>query len=161
MDLLVYFLYELKQKALTTYNLKFKTALNINLKGYRLIGQCVKKGRKSYLIRLHGKLLNEFKQEYIKDVLTHEFAHAVQMELFTKTKPHGKEWKSIMETLSGKAYKKSNINYCLPKNRTLKTYLYKCACSQHSITSIRHNKITRGIMTYKCKKCGQIIQPAF
>ncbi|MDR2080637.1 MAG: SprT-like domain-containing protein [Campylobacteraceae bacterium] len=160
MDLIVYFLNELKQKALIKYNLKIKTVIKINLKGSRLIGQCVKEGKKSYIIRLHAKLLNEFKQTYIKDVLTHEFAHAVQMELFLKSKPHGREWKSIVENLSGAPYKKSNIDYRLRNSRTMKTYLYTCACGEHHITAVRHNKITRNIMIYKCKKCKEVIKLA-
>ncbi|MDR2789835.1 MAG: SprT-like domain-containing protein [Campylobacteraceae bacterium] len=156
--MLVYFLNKLKQKTLTAYNLRLETVININLKGCRLIGQCIKKGRKKYLIRLHGKLLKEFKQEYIKDVLTHEFAHAVQMELFAKSKPHGKEWKGIVEKLNGAPFKKSNINYQLNKGRAMKTYLYKCACGEHHISAVRHNKITRNIMIYRCKKCGEIIK---
>ncbi|MDR3347445.1 MAG: SprT-like domain-containing protein [Helicobacteraceae bacterium] len=158
MDLLVYFLNNLKQKTLKIYNLKLETAIKINLKGYRLIGQCVKISRKSYLIRLHANLLSEFKHEYIKDVLTHEFAHAVQMELFPKSKPHGAEWKSVMENLSGAPYKKLTLNYRLQKSKTFKTYLYACTCQKHLLTSIRHNKITRGIMIYKCKKCGEILK---
>jgi SprT protein len=160
MDLLVYFLNELKRKAFIKYNLKLKTDVKINLKGSRLIGQCIKEGRKSYLIRLHIKLLREFGQKYIKDVLTHEFAHAVQMELFAKSKPHGREWKSVMESLSGAPYKKSNINYSLKNDRIFKTYRYKCDCQEHLITSIRHNKIIRGSSVYKCKKCGQILELA-
>ncbi|MDR1614497.1 MAG: SprT-like domain-containing protein [Campylobacteraceae bacterium] len=142
------------------YNIQFQTAININLKGCHLIGQCIKKGRKNYLIRLHARLLREFKQEYIKDVLTHEFAHAIQMELFPKSKPHGREWKNIIENLNGKPYKKTVIDYRLKKSRTVKTYLYKCACSEHRITAVRHNKIIRNTMIYRCKKCGQILKPA-
>jgi SprT protein len=158
MDLLVYFLNDLRQKALVKYNLKIKTAVKINLKGSRLIGQCIKEGRKSYIIRLHAKLLKNYRARYIKDVLTHEFAHAVQMELFNKSRPHGREWKSVMEGLSGVLYKKTNIDYCLKNDRTLKTYRYRCSCQEHFITSIRHNKIIRGDSIYKCKKCGQILK---
>ncbi|MDR0762140.1 MAG: SprT-like domain-containing protein, partial [Campylobacteraceae bacterium] len=155
MDLIVYFLNDLKQKALVKYNLKIKTTIKINLKGSRLIGQCVKEDKKSYIIRLHAELLKRFREHYIKDVLTHEFAHAVQMELFIKSKPHGREWKSIMESLNGVPYKKSNINYRLKNSRTFKTYRYKCACCEHIITSIRHNKIIRGESIYRCKKCKE------
>jgi SprT protein len=158
MDLIVYFLNELKQKAFIKYNLKIKIIIKINLKGSRLIGQCVKEGRKSYIIRLHAELLEKFRELYIKDVLTHEFAHAIQMELFAKSKPHGREWKSIMESLSGTPYKKSNINYHLKNSRILKTYHYRCDCREYLITSIRHNKIIRNIMIYRCKKCGEMIK---
>ncbi|MDR1007755.1 MAG: SprT-like domain-containing protein [Campylobacteraceae bacterium] len=158
MDLIVYFLNELRQKALIKYNLGIKTVIKVNLKGSRLIGQCVKDGKKSYIIRLHTELLKKFRERYIKDVLTHEFAHAVQMELFAKSKPHGREWKSIMESLNDAPYKKSNIDYCLKNGRALKTYRYKCDCHEYLITSIRHNKIVYGTSIYKCKKCGQVLK---
>jgi SprT protein len=148
----------LKQKAIVRYNLKINTIIKVNLKGSRLIGQCVKEGKKSYVIRLHAELLRKFRMQYVKDVLTHEFAHAVQMELFAKSKPHGQEWKSVMENLSGVPYQKSNVDYRLKNSRTFKTYLYKCDCREYLITSIRHNKIIRGVSIYKCKKCGQVLR---
>ncbi|MDR2341828.1 MAG: SprT-like domain-containing protein [Campylobacteraceae bacterium] len=159
MDFLSYFLNSLKQKADLHYGLSLNIELSFNLKGYRLIGQCKKLSSKNYLIRLHAKLLKEFDKIYIKDVLTHEFAHAVQMELFTKSKPHQKEWKSIMETLNGVKYSaKEKVSYNLTKNTKCKTYLYVCSCCKHQLSATRHKRAAKGTMVYLCKKCNGVLK---
>jgi SprT protein len=159
MDFLTYFLHKLKQKAFLNYNLSLNIKLVFDLKGFRLIGQCKKISSKNYLIRLHAKLLDEFKAVYVKDVLTHEFAHAIQMELFAKSKPHSLEWKNIMETLSGVKYtKRDKVSYNLVKNRKYTTYLYRCPCSEHKLTSIRHKRVAKNMTVYVCKKCSGILK---
>ncbi|MDR3178376.1 MAG: SprT-like domain-containing protein [Campylobacteraceae bacterium] len=159
MDFLAYFLYRLKQKASFRYGLTLNIELSFDLKGYRLIGQCKKLSSKNYLIRLHAKLLREFSKVYIKDVLTHEFAHAVQMELFAKSKPHSEEWKNIMEVLSGVKYsKRDKVSYNLTKNTKRETYLYLCSCSEHELSSIRHKRVLKNTMVYVCKKCGGMLK---
>jgi SprT protein len=156
MDLTIdIFLQKLLKQTEKLYDLKLNITIKTDLKGYRLIGQCKKISAKNYIIRLHKKLLEEFKERYLDDVLTHEFAHAVQMELYKKNKPHSKEWKSVVEALSGVQYnRRENINYNLKKNRRYKTYLYECSCGEHNLSAIRHNRVVKNIMLYKCKKCG-------
>ncbi|MDR1460218.1 MAG: SprT-like domain-containing protein [Campylobacteraceae bacterium] len=152
-------MHRLKQKTILYYGLSFNIELTFDLKGFRLIGQCKKLSSKNYLIRLHAKLLKEFNKIYIKDVLTHEFAHAVQMELFTKTKPHSKEWKKIVEILSGVKYaKRDKVRYNLAKNKECKTYLYMCSCSEHQLTSIRHKRVVKNTAVYMCKKCNKVLR---
>jgi SprT protein len=159
MDFLAYFLDSLKRKANSYYGLSLNIELAFNLKGFRLIGQCKKLSRKNYLIRLHVKLLKEFNKVYIKDVLTHEFAHAVQMELFAKTKPHSKEWKNIMEILSGVPYaKRDKVRYNLTKSKERKTYLYMCSCGEHQLTSIRHKRVVKNTSVYMCRKCNEVLR---
>ncbi|MDR0579481.1 MAG: SprT-like domain-containing protein [Campylobacteraceae bacterium] len=159
MDFLSYFLNRLKQKTNLYYGLSLNIELSFNLKGYRLIGQCKRLSSKNYLIRLHAKLLKEFDKIYIKDVLTHEFAHAVQMELFAKSKPHQKEWKSIMETLSGVKYSaKEKVSYSLTRNTKCKTYHYACSCCEHQLSTIRHKRAAKGMIVYVCKKCNGVLK---
>ncbi|MDR1554730.1 MAG: SprT-like domain-containing protein [Campylobacteraceae bacterium] len=159
MDFLSCFLGRLKQKANFHYGLSLSIELAFDLKGFRLIGQCKKLSSKNYLIRLHAKLLHEFNKIYIKDVLTHEFAHAVQMELFSKSKPHSKEWKHIVEILSGVQYaKRYKASYNLTNNRKYKTYPYSCSCREYQLTSVRHNKVIKNMMVYVCKKCNEILK---
>jgi len=144
----------LLKKASALYNLELNITILTDLSGNRLIGQCKKISKKTYIIRLHKTLLEEFGQSYLDDVLTHEFAHAVQMELFKNNKPHSREWKGIVEALSGEKYGTHKINYNPAKSKTYKTYLYKCHCGEHKLTSIRHNRAVKKRMVYVCKKCG-------
>ncbi|MDR0407382.1 MAG: SprT-like domain-containing protein [Campylobacteraceae bacterium] len=158
MDFLAYFLDKLKQKASFYYGLSLKIELSFDLKGCRLIGQCKKLSSKNYLIRLHAKLLKEFNKIYIKDVLTHEFAHAIQMELFVKSKPHSKEWKNIVEVLSGVEYAKiDKVHYNLADKKR-ETYPYACSCSKYHLTSVRHKKVAKKRAVYMCKKCSGVLR---
>ncbi len=82
----------LQKKSLALFGFNLHVTLSFDLKGTKVIGQCKQLTKQTYLIRLHKPLLEHYKQIYLNDVLTHEFAHAVQM--FTcksKVKPHGKE----------------------------------------------------------------------
>ena len=141
----------------------YKLSLNIkfltNLKGCRIIGQCKKVAKNSYIIRLHTKLLEEFGQEYLDDVLTHELAHAVQMEIYPKSKPHSREWKNIVETLSQKKYStKNKIDYRLNEfSKNKKKFVYICKCMEHHVSSIIHKRISQKRYFYNCKKCKEVL----
>lgn len=149
----------LKQKAKTDFNLELDIELSCDLKGTRTIGQCKKLSSNSYLIRLHKPLLEHYQETYIKDVLYHEFAHAVQMSLYKhRVLPHGKEWKDILQTLHDLNYK--NIvkpEYkkliLISKKRNYEIFNYTCKCGiLHKLTSIRERRIRRGYV-YLCKTC--------
>lgn len=149
----------LNEKIKEHYKLSLNIAFLVNLKGYRIIGQCKKLSKNNYIIRLHVKLLERFGQTYLNDVLTHELAHAVQMELYPKSKPHSHEWKSVVEFLSGIRYSpKNKIDYGLnelSKNR--KKFIYTCKCMEHHVSSVIHKRISQKSHFYNCKKCKEIL----
>ncbi|MFV0482285.1 MAG: SprT-like domain-containing protein [Campylobacteraceae bacterium] len=149
----------LEEKVKLHFNLSLNITFRVDLKGYRLIGQCKKLSKNSYMIRLHVKLLEKFREVYLHDVLTHELAHAVQMELYPKSKPHSFEWKSILQTLCGKKYStKNKITYVLPQTNINRfPFVYTCNCQNHFLSGVRHNKIVRYKYTYTCKKCKSIL----
>ncbi len=135
------------------FGLKLHIKLSFDLKGTCTIGQC-KKLKNLYHIRLHDRLLNQYRQIYLDDVLTHEVAHAVQMEIYDyKVMPHGKEWRLIMSKLENSPYnpKKRPKYEMLQKQR--KRFSYTCECKTlHLLSQTRHNRIKKGTR-YMCKKC--------
>jgi predicted SprT family Zn-dependent metalloprotease len=96
-------------------------------------------------------------------------------------KPHGREWKSIASLLGAnpkatahvgseqkEEVKKSmeyyNRNQILVDGKKMNTrkkvrHLYLCGCREHWMTTISHNKISRG-KVYACKKCSKTISYA-
>ncbi len=153
------FLQGLEQKALQTFGITLHIQLNYDLKGTRTIGQCKQLSTSTYLIRLHKPLLDAYKELYLNDVLTHEYAHALQMELYKhKVKPHGIEWKRILCKLHDAEYK--NIQkpryeklHELSMARKYRYFDYTCACEKkHKLSSIRHKRIQYG-QVYLCKSC--------
>lgn len=155
----------LNKKVKNLFGLKLNFSLKFDLSGTCTIGQCKKLAKNSYLIRLHSPLLELYRFTYLDDVLTHEVAHAVQIEIYNhKVKPHGIEWKNIMEKLENKAYQpKLRPKYKklkeITKPKIYKRYAYTCKCKRlHYLSSIRHNRIKKGTI-YLCRYCKSSLIP--
>ncbi len=153
------FLQGLQQKALQIFGLSLSIELSYDLKGIRTIGQCKKISPSKYLIRLHKPLLYAYGTTYLNDVLTHEYAHALQMELYkAKIKPHGTEWKNILCKLHNCTYEQIlKPNYEKLKElsvaRKYSYFNYTCSCGKkHKLSSIRHKRMQKG-QVYLCRAC--------
>lgn len=149
----------LNKRVKNLFGLELSLLIKFDLKGTCTIGQCKKLEKNSYLIRLHDPLLQHYKSIYLDDVLTHEVAHAVQMQLYNhKVKPHGIEWISIIQKLENRDYnpklrpKYEKLKELIePKN--YRRYAYTCSCNkEHFLSSIRHNRAKNGTI-YLCKWC--------
>lgn len=103
------------------------------------------------LINLNRDLIQQYPDEMINNILCHEVAHHITYKLYGgRVKPHGKEWKEICGSIGGVP----EIYHSLPttKVKKFKRYRYICECGEHLLTSIRHNRIQKGV-AYFCKKC--------
>lgn len=133
----------------------------------RLGGQAVVK-KHTYKMRLHPAALLKYKDQYINDIVVHEYAHLVQLKLYPNSKPHGREWKQIMRFLGADPNRchKFNLDKALEEfgagkqsqRRKRKTFTYKCNCNEYQLSSIRHNRVVSGKQTYFCKKCKQTLE---
>jgi SprT protein len=107
-------------------------------------------------LRFNLDLYRHNEKEFHDHTIPHEVAHYIQHEVYgygKNIKPHGKEWKYVMQTVLGvKATRCHSMDISVSKTR--KTFDYKCGCQTYQLTSIRHNKIRKGT-TYSCKKCRQ------
>jgi len=113
-------------------------------------------------IHLNEKLLDEFGELYIKDIVIHEFVHAVVNTLFPsrynrgkKVMPHCKEFKSICILLGIPPKATTNVfnnSTSMKKQRTKNRIDYSCNCMTHSLTTYKHNKIQRGCV-FTCRLC--------
>jgi SprT protein len=107
------------------------------------------------VIRYNPILLQHNRHAFLSQTLPHEVAHLVARSLHGKSiRPHGLEWKAIMhffgaDTLRCHSYATENIPV-----RRLRRFPYACGCRQHQLTSIRHNRIQKGL-TYRCRQCGE------
>lgn len=119
-----------------------------------------------HLIELNPKLLNEYGHEYIENVFVHEYAHAVVETFygpcfennFKKPRPHGKEFKEVCRWfgIDGSATSSLfNNSKTMKKRRSTKRWLYACGCQDFKLSTLRHNKMTKGIAKYSCKKCKE------
>lgn len=102
-------------------------------------------------IRLNPVLLLENQQQFIDQVIPHELAHLLVWHHFGQVRPHGKEWKWMMETvLNAPALRTHQFALC-SLDRQL--FHYQCNCQLHWLTLRRHNKVLRGA-EYRCLHCG-------
>lgn len=102
-------------------------------------------------LRFNPVLLRENSQAFITEVVPHEVCHLLCFQLFGKTKPHGKEWQSLMLQVF-----KVNPNTTHNFNTTSvvgKEIEYRCACGPIRLSIRRHNKVLRGESRYICKRC--------
>lgn len=118
-----------------------------------------------HIIRLNPALLNELKQPYIDDVLVHEVCHALVKHNYgrinsmgKKIMPHGKEFKYFCRVLNIDTGATTNVasgsKAMKASGRNTKRHTYSCKCSEHQLSTTRHNKIQRGTASYSCRKCN-------
>lgn len=124
---------------------------------YQLTGQ---KAGVAYLqrneIRLNRTLLLENPIDFIQQVVPHELAHIIVFQQFGHVKPHGKEWKFVMENIFQQP---AHIYHQFDLSNVRKnTFTYQCACQTHHLSATRHNKIQQKGAQYFCRQCKQTLQ---
>ena len=150
------------KQATTLFNIKH-TAVDIvfNLKGraagmYRVQRKIIHHKRE---IRYNPFIFSKYFDDNFKTTIPHEVAHYVSDLIYglRTIKPHGKEWKEIMQAFGADAAVTANYDLSgIPqKNRTLYTYL--CSCREHQIGAIRHNRIKQQQRKYICNSCKQTL----
>ena len=105
-------------------------------------------------LRFNPKLYRANQEPFLGEVVPHEVAHLLVYQLYgAGTKPHGKEWRTVMVQLFCLAPKVTHSFDLAPLNET--TVLYRCGCGEHPLSLRRHNKIVRGEASYRCRQCLQ------
>jgi len=129
-----------------------------DLKG-RTSGMFCVRGQRQW-IRFNPWIFAKYYQQSLSVTIPHEVAHYACYQLHGKArhiKPHGKEWKAIMNAFGVDASVTCQLDISdLPQKR-LNRHIYQCACRRHELTSIRHNRIQRGLAQYACPVCRETL----
>ncbi|MGX2965615.1 MULTISPECIES: SprT family zinc-dependent metalloprotease [Shewanella] len=108
-------------------------------------------------LRFNPVLLEQNLHTFTHEVVPHEICHLLCFQLHGKTRPHGKEWQSLMRRIYGLAPRTTHsMDISSVKPRTL---LYQCGCGVVELSIRRHNKVVRGQAKYQCRRCGQLLSP--
>jgi SprT protein len=110
------------------------------------------------VIRYNPILLQHNQQDFLTQTLPHEVAHLIARTLHGKAiRPHGHEWKTIMQFFGADSLRCHNYATENIPVKKLRRFAYACGCQQHQLTTIRHNRIKKGL-TYRCRQCGETLR---
>ncbi len=128
-------------------------------------------GRNAGMYRVQGKqrwirynpyIFSRYFNDSLATTVPHEVAHYIADCLYglKNIRPHGNEWKMVMQQFGVKAEVTGNYDLQGIPQRRQKRYSYQCGCRQHEISRVRHRRIIRKQARYYCKHCKQPIRIA-
>lgn len=108
------------------------------------------------VIRYNPYVFTKYFDDNFSETIPHEVAHYVTDILYglRSIKPHGAEWKSVMQVFGVAANRTANYDLSGLPVRKFQTFVYHCGCQNYELTSRRHNKILKGSGHYMCRDCG-------
>ncbi len=108
------------------------------------------------VIRYNPYIFSKYFDDNFSETIPHEVAHYVTDVLYglKKIRPHGNEWKSVMQVFGVAANRTANYDLTGLPQRNYQKFIYHCGCQNYALTSRRHNKMLRGAGHYLCRDCG-------
>jgi SprT protein len=111
------------------------------------------------IIRYSPALLLRHDDDFLRRTVPHETAHFLVYRLYRhRVRPHGPEWQAVMRHLGADPERCHDYDVAGLAARRTRYYLYHCDCNEHRLSSIRHNKVQRGV-GYSCRRCGGPLRP--
>ncbi len=110
-------------------------------------------------IRYNPWIFARYFDDSLAVTVPHEVAHYVTDCLYglSRVRPHGAEWQAVVHALGASA----RVTGCydlsgLPLRRQ-RRFAYRCGCSSHQLSTVRHNRVQRGEAMYLCRQCREAI----
>ena len=127
--------------------------VDFDLKG-RISGMYRRKNN-HHVIRYNPYIFAKYFEDSLKTTIPHEVAHYISDMMFKKCRPHGNEWREVMQAFGADASRTCDYDLEGIPVRVYQRHEYHCLCMTHEITSRRHNKIQNSSAHYHCKKCNE------
>lgn len=112
------------------------------------------------IIRYNALIFNKYFEENIQETVPHEVAHYIVDMQFgaKKVRPHGLEWRSIMQRFGANASRVAQYDLTGIPKRRYSTIAYQCDCQTHELGIRRHNKVIQGKTNYFCRHCRGLLK---
>ncbi|HYQ73001.1 MAG TPA: SprT-like domain-containing protein [Gammaproteobacteria bacterium] len=106
-------------------------------------------------IRYNPHLFSKYFSDNLANTVPHEVAHYVTDVLhgLRRVRPHGPEWRAVMRAFGAEPVATCRYDLDGIPVRRQRRFHYRCDCSTHSISSVRHNRIRDGRVRYHCRRC--------
>ncbi len=131
--------------------------IRFDLRG-QAAGQAIVPRKGPPVIRYNRQLLRENGEAFIARTVPHETAHIAAHFLHGRgIRPHGAEWRALMVLYGADPSRCHSYDTSRSTARRLRRFRYRCACREHQLTSIRHNRVRKG-MRYLCRECGEALR---
>ena len=113
------------------------------------------------MIELNAVYLQQAREAMLEETVAHELAHLLVFHLSPRRRqpPHGKLWRDIMQQWFGvKPERTHRFPTAGVRSRRQRRWAYRCACSAHELSTVRHHRVQRGTV-YLCRRCHEALQP--
>lgn len=126
--------------------------IRLDLRG-RAAGQAQWRPDGTPVLRFNRHFAQRHPADFLARTVAHEVAHLITVACFGRTPPHGHEWRRVMAYLGIDDAERCH-NYPLDpaEGRRQRRWTYRCDCSDHQLSTTRHNRIQNGAR-YHCRRC--------
>lgn len=111
--------------------------------------------RRQRHIRYNPYIFAKYFSDNLDNTVPHEAAHYLTDMLYGlgNIRPHGDEWRTVMQLLGAKPAVTCRYDLSGIPLRRQQRFSYRCACSMHAMSAVRHNRVLRGSGKYVCRQC--------
>lgn len=137
---------------------RLKPLLRFDLHG-QAAGQAIwQRGRQPQL-RFNLDIGRRHADDFVHQTVAHEVAHIVTYQCFGRTRPHGPEWRAVMQHFGIDRPRRCH-DYTVEgsQGRRQRRWRYECSCRTHRLSSTRHHRVQRGKARYHCRSCGAALR---
>lgn len=131
--------------------------LRFDLRG-QTAGQVVWQHKRPVHIRYNLAMAEMQLAAFMAETVPHEVAHVVVRSCHRGARPHGPEWRAVMHFFGIDRPTRCH-QFTLPSGsaRRQRRWPYRCACSEHQLSTTRHRRVQQAGNRYLCRCCGETL----